>query len=153
MSLKTKHTFALSHVCLSTKGTFALLRLTGKLSGGVLFVLFLLFFQCGLSQNPIFGNQSFQILSEGNFTSTNSHHIHGPLAVGGNLIINTPSIGEINMDNSGSYIFPGDGSVSSGLLVKGSITWTTGALKVKDGNYIHVGNSTGSISSKIEALD
>ncbi|MER0441780.1 collagen-binding domain-containing protein, partial [Emticicia sp. W12TSBA100-4] len=99
------------------------------------------------SQNPIAGNQSFQVLSEGNFTSTNSHHIHGPLAVGGNLIINSSSLGEINMDNTGSYVFTGDGSTPTGLLVKGGITWTNGVLRVNDGNYIHVGSSTGSITS------
>ncbi|GGD70851.1 hypothetical protein GCM10011514_38700 [Emticicia aquatilis] len=119
----------------------------GSLGGRVLFIFLLFFSQYALSQNPIAGNQSFQILSEGNFTSTNSHHIHGPLAVGGNLVINTPYMGEINMDNTGSYIFTGDGSVATGLLVKGGITWTTGTLKVNNGNYIHIGSSTGSITS------
>lgn len=60
------------------------------------------------SQNPINGNQGFQIITEGNFTEEGGHHIHGPLAIGGNLIINNAATGEINMDNTGSYIFPGD---------------------------------------------
>ncbi|MFY7910087.1 MAG: collagen-binding domain-containing protein, partial [Emticicia sp.] len=117
------------------------------MKGSVFFLLLFFISHLIFSQNPIAGNQSFQIISEGNFTSTNSHHIHGPLAVGGNLILNTPSMGEVNMDNTGSYIFPGDGSVPTGLLVKGGITWTNGTMRVNDGNYIHIGNSTGSISS------
>ncbi|MFN3851730.1 MAG: CUB domain-containing protein [Spirosomataceae bacterium] len=98
-------------------------------------------------QNPISGNQGFQVISEGNFTTANAYHIHGPLAVGGNMIINTPSMAEINMDNVGSYVFPGDGSANTGLLVKGSVTWTNGSAKVLNSKYIHVGNSTGSTSS------
>ena len=88
------------------------------------------------SQNPIDGNQGFQIITEGNFTSTGGHHIHGPLAVGGNLIINNSATGEINMDNTGSYIFPGDGSTSTGLMVAGSVTWTAGNLKAV--SYTHL---------------
>ncbi|MBK7008866.1 MAG: Ig-like domain-containing protein [Saprospiraceae bacterium] len=98
------------------------------------------------SQNPIDGNQGFQIITEGNFTSTGGHHIHGPLAVGGNLIINNSATGEINMDNTGSYIFPGDGSTSTGLMVAGSVTWTAGNLKVLSNKYIHIGSGSGSAS-------
>lgn len=98
------------------------------------------------SQNPLDGNQGFQVITESNFTSTGGHHIHGPLAVGGNLIINNTATGEINMDNVGSYVFPGDGTTSTGLMVAGSVTWTAGNLKVLSNKYIHVGNSTGSIS-------
>ena len=99
-----------------------------------------------LAQNPISGNQGFQIITEGNFTSAGSHHIHGPLAVGGNLVINTAATSEVNMDNVGSYVFPGDGSTTTGLLVAGSVTWTTGNMNVLSGKYIHIGNSTGSLS-------
>jgi hypothetical protein len=98
------------------------------------------------SQNPIDGNQGFQIITEGNFTSTGGHHIHGPLAIGGNLIINNAATGEINMDNTGSYIFPGDGSTSTGLMVAGNVTWTAGNLKVLSNKYIHIGSSSGSNS-------
>ncbi len=147
MSLTTKHTFALSPVCLNTQETVALLRSTGKLIGRVFFVLSLVLSNYVFSQNPVAGNQSFQVLSEGNFTSTNAHHIHGSLAVGGNLVINSSFVGEANMDNTGLYVFAGDGSVSTGLLVKGSVTWTAGMMKVGNGKYIHIGNSTGSITS------
>ncbi len=99
-----------------------------------------------LAQNPISGNQGFQILSEGNFTTTGGHHIHGPVGIGGNYLINTSAMGSINMDPVGSYIFPGDGSVTTGLLVKGGITWTSGMSTVLSGKYIHIGNSSGSTS-------
>lgn len=98
------------------------------------------------SQNPLLGNQGFQIITEGNFTSNGSHHIHGPMAVGGNLIISNGSIGEVNMDPVGTYVFPGDGSVTTGLLVGGSITWTSGEIRILNNKYVHVGNSTGSAS-------
>ncbi|WP_394990395.1 collagen-binding domain-containing protein, partial [Emticicia sp.] len=116
-----------------------------KLVNGVLLLALFLVNYRAFSQNPIAGNQGFQVLTEGNFTSSESHHIHGPLAVGGNLIINS-SVGEVNMDVTGSYVFPGDGSTTTGLLVKGSITWTAGYVKVLNSKYIHIGNSTGSIS-------
>ena len=96
---------------------------------GIVFLYFLALHQV-FPQNPISGNQGFQVISEGNFTTANAYHIHGPLAVGGNMIINTPSMAEINMDNVGSYVFPGDGSANTGLLVKGSVTWTNGSAKV-----------------------
>ncbi len=98
------------------------------------------------SQNPLLGNQGFQIITEGNFTSNGSHHIHGPLAVGGNLIISNGSIGEVNMDPVGTYTFPGDGAVTTGMLVGGSITWTSGEIRILNNKYVHVGNSTGSAS-------
>ncbi|MBK8701455.1 MAG: choice-of-anchor A family protein [Saprospiraceae bacterium] len=98
------------------------------------------------AQNPLAGNQGFHIITEGNFTSNGSHHIHGPLAVGGNLIINNGSTAEINMDAVGSYVFPGDGTTTTGLLVGGGITWTSGALSVLNNKYIHIGSSTGSAS-------
>ncbi|HMR43196.1 MAG TPA: choice-of-anchor A family protein [Saprospiraceae bacterium] len=104
------------------------------------------FFNPLYSQNPISGNQGFQLLSEGNFTFTGGAHVHGPMAVGGNLIINTPAMAEINMDATGSYVFPGDGSVTTGLLVKGGITWTNGAAKVLNNKYIHIGSSSGCLS-------
>ncbi len=147
MSLKIKHTFAQSCICIFTNQNLALWTSLEKLGKRAFFIFLLVLSEYTFSQNPIAGNQSFQVLSEGNFTSTNSHHIHGSLAVGGNLIINSSSLGEINMDNTGSYVFTGDGSTPTGLLVKGSITWTTGTLRVNDGNYIHIGNSTGSITS------
>jgi choice-of-anchor A domain-containing protein len=98
------------------------------------------------SQNPLLGNQGFQIITEGNFTSNGSHHIHGPLAVGGNLVISNGSIGEVNMDPVGTYILPGDGAVTTGLLVGGSITWTSGEIRILNNKYVHIGNSTGSAS-------
>ena len=98
-------------------------------------------------QNPITGNQGFQILSEGNFTFTGSTHVHGPMAVGGNLIMNSGgNVPNINMDAVGSYVFPGDGSTTTGLLVKGGITWTSGTASVLNSKYIHIGSSTGSTS-------
>lgn len=58
----------------------------------------LLFVATSHAQSPLLGNQGFQIITEGNFTSNGSHHIHGALAVGGNLIISNGGIGEVNMD-------------------------------------------------------
>ena len=107
---------------------------------------FLLFCLFSYSQNPIQGNSGFQVLTEGNFTSNGGFHIHGPLGVGGNLIINNTAMAEVNMDPVGSYVFPGDGSASTGLLVAGSVTWTAGNMRVLNSKYIHVGNSTGSLS-------
>ncbi|MBK8701457.1 MAG: Ig-like domain-containing protein [Saprospiraceae bacterium] len=82
-------------------------------------------------------------------TSSGGHYIRGPLAVGGNLVLNnsTGTAGEVNKDNNGTYVFPGDGSTTTGLLVNGSVTWTAGRLRVMNSKYIHIGNSTGSSSS------
>ena len=66
--------------------------------------------------------RDFKSSQKETFTSAGSHHIHGPLAVGGNLVINTAATSEVNMDNVGSYVFPGDGSTTTGLLVAGSVT-------------------------------
>ena len=115
-----------------------------KALGIVLFFIFLS--QIVSAQNPISGNQGFQILSEGNFTFTNGTHVHAPLAVGGNLILNTSSFASINMDGVGSYIFPGDGSTTTSLLVKGGITWSNGYASVLGTKYIHIGSITGSAS-------
>jgi choice-of-anchor A domain-containing protein len=116
-----------------------------KFFNALLFFAFLFTNYQVFSQNPIAGNQGFQVLTEGNFTSSGSHHIHGPLAVGGGLIINS-SVGEINMDATGSYVFPGDGTTTTGLLVKGGITWTAGFLRILNNKYSHIGSSTGAIS-------
>lgn len=107
---------------------------------------FLLFVAPSNAQSPLLGNQGFQIITEGNFTSNGSHHIHGALAVGGNLIISNGGIGEVNMDAVSGYVFPGDGSTSTGMLVGGSITWTSGEIRILNNKYVHVGNSTGSLS-------
>lgn len=134
-----------SHIFFAVKRCFTCHTYTHKLvKTSLFFVLLLINYQI-FSQNPITGNQGFQVITEGNFTSTGSHHIHGPLAVGGNLVINS-SVGEINMDATGSYVFPGDGSTTTGLLVKGSITWSAGLLRVLNNKYIHIGNSNGSLS-------
>ncbi|MCB0645011.1 MAG: choice-of-anchor A family protein, partial [Saprospiraceae bacterium] len=122
----------------------------------VIFTISFLNFQANLfSQtfNPMDGVGSFHVISEGDFTfgSNSNTHIHGPLAVGGNLILaNNFSNPEINMDaGSSTYIFPGDGSIPTGLLVKGAITWPTsgGDVKVQQNTNAHIGSSTGSISS------
>ncbi|MEZ4954911.1 MAG: carbohydrate binding domain-containing protein [Saprospiraceae bacterium] len=100
------------------------------------------------TQNPLDGNEGFQILSEGNLTFTGYAHVHGPLGIGGNLILNNnSSLAEICMDGVGSYIFPGDGTTTTGLLVKGGVTWTLGGAKVMGGKYMHIGNSTGCTQS------
>lgn len=100
------------------------------------------------AQNPISGNQDFQILSEGNMTFTGYTHVHGPLGVGSNLILNdNGTLAEICMDGVGTYVFPGDGSTTTGLLVKGGITWTAGGAKVLGGKYMHIGSSTGCTQS------
>ncbi|MBL0100819.1 MAG: choice-of-anchor A family protein [Saprospiraceae bacterium] len=82
-------------------------------------------------------------MSQGNFTFNGGSHIHGPLAVGGNLVVNgSPSF---KMDPVGPYTFPGDpGPV--GLMVKGGITWQSGIPVVLTNGYIHIGSSTGSTS-------
>ena len=99
------------------------------------------------AQNPLEGDQGFQIISEGNFTFNGGSHVHGPMAVGGNFIINTSAAAEINMDPVGTYVFPGDGSTTTGLMVKGSVTWTNGFAKVLSNRLIHIGNSSGSTQS------
>lgn len=105
-------------------------------------------YSTGSTQNPLEGNEGFQILSEGNLTFTGYTHVHGPLGIGGNLILNNSGVlAEICMDGVGSYIFPGDGSTTTGLLVKGGVTWTAGGAKVMGGKYMHIGNSTGCIQS------
>ena len=60
-----------------------------------------------LAQNPITGNQGFQIITEGNFTSAGSHHIHGPFAVGGNLVINTAATSEVKYGQCGLLCISG----------------------------------------------
>jgi uncharacterized protein YjdB len=97
-------------------------------------------------QNTGFDN--FQILSLGNVTFTNGTHVHGPMATGGDLIINSAgSKVEVNMDNVGTYIFPGDGNVSTGLLVRGGVTFTSGFMGILSNRYVHIGNSTNILSS------
>lgn len=101
-----------------------------------------------LAQNPLAGNQGFQILSEGNLTFTGYTHVHGALGVGGNLVLNCNGVlAEICMDGVSSYVFPGDGTTTTGLLVKGGITWTNGGAKVMGGKYMHIGSSTGCTQS------
>ena len=92
------------------------------------------------------GFDNWQIITEGNATFTSGTHIHGPLSVGGNLIINSAgSKVEVNMDNTGTYTFPGD-AASTGLLVKGGVTFTSGYMGVLSNRLIHIGNSTGLLS-------
>ncbi len=102
-----------------------------------------------IAQNPISGNEGFIVLTEANFTSSDAYAIHGPVFVGGNFIVNKPSYatGEIMKSNNGSFIFPGDGSTKTGLLVNGSVTWTSGQVSVQNNSYIHIGNSAGSTST------
>ncbi len=121
----------------------------GKLTSGLFRILvvvclpFIMF-----AQNPITGNQGFQILTEGNFTFTGYSHVHGALGIGGNLTLNCNGVlAEVCMDGVSSYIFPGDGTITTGLLVKGGVTWTNGGAKVMGGKYMHIGNSTGCIQS------
>jgi uncharacterized protein YjdB len=92
-------------------------------------------------QNTGFDN--FQVLTLNNMTFNGSTHVHGPLAVGGNLIINTGgTVAEVNNDNTGTYIFPGDGSISTGIMVRGGITFTSGSIRLLSNRYMHIGNST-----------
>jgi hypothetical protein len=89
------------------------------------------------------GFDNFQILTLQNTTFTGSTHVHGPMAVGGDMIINsTNGKVEVNMDNEGSYVFPGDGNVTTGLLIRGGVTFTNGYLGVLSNRFIHIGNST-----------
>ena len=125
---------------LLTRINYKLLTITMALGWLLLFVSVL------KAQNPLFGNQGFQIITQGNFTSSGSHHIHGSRAVGGNLIINNGGIGEVNMDAVNDYIFPGDGTTATGVLVAGSVTWTSGEIRILSNKYVHIGNSTGSLS-------
>jgi|GEM_PF-3494458 len=114
----------------------------------ILFFLSILSTGSIFAQNPIAGNQGFQILSEGNLTFTGYTHVHGALGIGGNLTLNCNGVlAEICMDGVSSYVFPGDGSTTTGLLVKGGITWTNGGAKVMGGKYMHIGSSTGCIQS------
>ncbi|MBK8564657.1 MAG: choice-of-anchor A family protein [Saprospiraceae bacterium] len=100
------------------------------------------------AQNPTAGNQGFQIMAEQNFTFTGYTHVHGALGVGGNLTLNCNGVlAEICMDGVSSYVFPGDGTTTTGLLVKGGVTWTNGGAKVMGGKYLHIGNSAGCIQS------
>jgi uncharacterized protein YjdB len=93
-----------------------------------------------IKQNLGFDN--FQILTRNNTTFNGGTHVHGPMAVGGNLVINSNGVKvEVNMDNTGTYIFPGDGSTTTGLLVKGGITFQSGYVSVLSNRYIHIGNS------------
>ncbi len=99
-------------------------------------------------QNPLQGNEGFQILSEGNLTFTDYTHVHGSTAVGGDLILNNSGVlAEICMDGISSYTYPGDGGVETGLLVAGGVNWTGGGAKVMGGKYFHIGNGAGCIES------
>jgi choice-of-anchor A domain-containing protein len=114
----------------------------------IAFCLLFFAFSNAVAQNPLNGNQGFQILTEGNLTFTGYTHVHGALGVGGNLVLNCNGVlAEICMDGVASYIFPGDGSTPTGLLVKGGVTWTNGGAKVLEAKYIHIGNSSGCIQS------
>ena len=112
-------------------------------------VCMLLFVSDVLAQNPIAGNQGFIVLTEANFTSSDAYAIHGPVFVGGNFIVNKASYatGEIMKTDNGSFVFPGDGATKTGLLINGSVTWTSGQVSVQNSSYIHIGNSAGSTSS------
>lgn len=116
---------------------------------GIGLVCYLFCINTVAGQNPIAGNQGFLVLTEANFTSTDAYTIHGPVMVGGNFIVNkaTWSTGEIMKTDNGSYVFPGDGAVKTGLLVNGSVTWTSGQVSVQNNSYTHIGNSAGSASS------
>ncbi|MBK8622946.1 MAG: Ig-like domain-containing protein [Saprospiraceae bacterium] len=93
-----------------------------------------------IKQNLGFDN--FQILTRNNTTFNGGTHVHGPMAVGGNLVINSNGAKvEVNMDNTGTYIFPGDGSTTTGLMVKGGITFQSGYLGILSNRYVHIGNS------------
>lgn len=93
-----------------------------------------------------YGFDNFQVLTEGAQIYNGGAHIHGPAAMGGDLTINSAAKVEFGMDNVGSYIFPGDGSSYTGLLVGGKVNWTNGYAGVLSSKLIHIGNSTGSIS-------
>ncbi len=89
------------------------------------------------------GFDNFQILTLNNTTFNGGTHVHAPMAVGGNLIINTGgTVAEVNNDNTGTYIFPGDGSISTGIMVRGGINFTSGSVRLLSNRYMHIGNST-----------
>ncbi len=95
-----------------------------------------------------FSFDNFQVLTLGDVNFNGSTHVHGPLAAGGNLNINSAGAKvEVNMDNIGTYIFPGDGSVSTGLMIRGGVNFSSGFLGVLSNRYIHIGNSANLASS------
>ncbi|HLO52977.1 MAG TPA: Ig-like domain-containing protein [Saprospiraceae bacterium] len=95
-----------------------------------------------------FSFDNFQVLTLGDVNFNGSTHVHGPLAAGGNLNINSAGAKvEVNMDNIGTYIFPGDGSVSTGLMIRGGVNFSSGYLGVLSNRYIHIGNSANLASS------
>ena len=106
----------------------------------------MLFVATSHAQSPLLGNQGFQIITEGNFTSNGSHHIHGALAVGAISSHQQWWYGEVNMDPVSDYYFPGDGRHRNWYVGRGSITWTSGEIRILNNKYVHVGNSTGSLS-------
>ncbi len=149
--MRTKQTqnFYSAHSVPFSEGWQVNREIYGKLATSVVWLILLAFLpQFSNAQNPTAGNQGFQILSEGNFTFTGYTHVHGALGVGGNLTLNCSGVlAEICMDGVSSYVFPGDGTTTTGLLVKGGVTWTNGGAKVMGGKYMHIGNSTGCIQS------
>jgi hypothetical protein len=120
--------------------------------------LFLLFLVLLLSvmtlrlngQNPFTICDSFAIVTEGNFTSVGTHHIHGPTYIGGNYSMNFGGSGaEFNAinapENQPMYKFPTDpAGIYTGLLIKGTFGITSGSTLMQSNSVVHINNSTGS---------
>lgn len=99
------------------------------------------FAQAGSPTEPANG---FLVVTKGNLevASGGSPHIHGGLAIGGQLLLKG-GVMDVNMDALGTNTFK-DGSESRyiGLIVEGGVAYTAGAVHVHDSRYIKLKNLT-----------
>ena len=92
----------------------------------------------GYAQNPFSPAQGFNVFLSGN-ASLSSNESEGPIAIGGNLTVN----GNYNVNIHGNGTFQINNTLI-GLLVGGTINYSSGTLQLEGNSYLKIGNCSGS---------
>jgi len=90
------------------------------------------------AQNPFSPAQGFNVFLSGN-ASLSSNESEGPIAIGGNLTVN----GNYNVNIHGNGTFQINNTLI-GLLVGGTINYSSGTLQLEGNSYLKIGNCSGS---------
>jgi|GEM_PF-992377 len=90
------------------------------------------------AQNPFSPAQGFNVFLSGD-ASLSSNESEGPIAMGGNLTVNGGY--QVNIHSNGTFKI---NNTLIGLLVGGTINYTTGTLQLDGNSYLKIGNCSGS---------
>lgn len=89
-----------------------------------------------VGQSPTAPAKGFNVFVRNNFTA-NSSETEGPVAMGGNLIINGGY--GVNIHNEGNFSVNG---AKIGLVVGGQVNFVNGTLQVLNDRYVKIGNGS-----------